>query len=135
MNITPELLSERSRRCRISPVKRSVYRCKSPYAVRGGITMAIYMLSSCCRTGAFLYTREVPWYTKSPPGRIALRRKGIMLPKATRRRRRILQSRILFNKKRLPDGSVRDKKRTLPKRRQIFSLSTPVFAGKFPDDK
>ena len=38
MKITPELLSERSRRCRISPVKRNVYRCKNPYAVRGGIT-------------------------------------------------------------------------------------------------
>ena len=39
--------------------------------------------------------RNVPMIEQSPPGRIALRRRGIMLPEATRRRRRILQSRIL----------------------------------------
>ena len=36
--------------------------------------------------------RNVPMIEQSPPGRIALRRRGIMLPEATRRRRRILQS-------------------------------------------
>ena len=54
MNITPELLSEQSRRCRISPVKRNVYRCQYPYAVRGGITKYI-LLSSCYRTGVFYF--------------------------------------------------------------------------------
>ena len=55
--------------------------------------------AGCCRGFFCLIGKffDFPIRQKNPSGRIALRRKGIMLLKATRRRRRILQSRILFD--------------------------------------
>ena len=67
--------------------------------------------AGCCRGFFCLIGKffDFPIRQKNPSGRIALRRKGIMLRKATRRRRRILQSRILFQ--RSMGGSYgRDKK-------------------------